>query len=119
MDSKSIKQAVMQQVLQESSVANARVLIEVRIRQIQFNFLCDAAIPSLTSFATETPGELLREVRSQAWQLPLQWREVMHDNLHGEVYGRLEPRQLGLHRPSAQGTDEPFCLGETNDPVID
>lgn len=52
---------------------------------------------------TETPRELLRKVRPQARQLALQQRTDLHDVLHGEVHGRLEPGQRGVHQQDTTG----------------
>lgn len=84
----------MKQVQQEANLVNARALIEVRIH--------DQLTPERrnTNLAClETPGELLRKVCPQARIFPLEQRDDLHDQLHGEVYGRLEHGQLGLHRP--------------------
>ena len=57
----------------------------------------------------ETPGELLRQVRSQARQHSLERRADMHDDLHGEVHGCMEPGQRGLHQPDTPGAGQPVA----------
>ncbi|RSM13633.1 hypothetical protein CEP52_001780 [Fusarium oligoseptatum] len=75
MDSSQVKQAVMKQVQQEANLVNARALIE----KLQEN--------------------CFEKVRPQARIFPLEQRDDLYDQLHGEVHGRLEHGQLGLYRP--------------------
>ncbi|POR37222.1 Uncharacterized protein TPAR_02576, partial [Tolypocladium paradoxum] len=61
----------------------------------------------------ETPGKLLRQVRAQTRQLPLQRRADVHDDVHGKVHGGVEPGQLGLHQQDTTGAGQPVTRQST------
>jgi hypothetical protein len=98
MDSSVVKQQLMQKVQVEAQTANLRMLLEVR-QPGAFEAISQSR--KLTAYRTENPGELLRQMRPQTRNLPLERRADLRHDMHGEVHAGMEPGQLSIHQ---QGT---------------
>jgi hypothetical protein len=117
MDSDSVKKAIIKQALQATNTANARTLIEVRTcLGARSPILLPAPAPPGSlgthwpSTLTESPEhqrEVLRALRPQAGQLPLERREDMPYIVHGEVHGGMERGQCDVHPEDTAGDWQP------------
>jgi hypothetical protein len=84
MDSDAVKKTIIKQALQATNTANARTLIEV----CHPPFLLSLQIPDAS--LAEHKRKVLRALRPQAGQLPLEQRADVPDVVHGEVHGGVE-----------------------------